>query len=102
MSELQDRIDDARVVADAVSALDLPMPEVSQDPDGDIVFEWYLGQRRLVTVWSRDHHISYAGRWDDELRHGRSEDLEVLPPGCRELLLRFGESGSQRDGGSNG
>lgn len=90
MSELQDRLDDARVVADAVAyhGIPLPLPEIAQDSnDGDLLFEWRVSSKTLVMIWARDHHISYAGMLDGVGSHGRSEDLEVLPGGCLHLLL---------------
>jgi hypothetical protein len=90
MSELQNRIDDARVVADAIAYEEVPLPteiRSEQSDDGDLLFEWYVDNRNLVCIWSRDHHISYSGLLDGKGFHGRSEHLEVLPEGGRDLLI---------------
>lgn len=90
MSDLQDRMDDARCVVDALAnfaPFDLPHPDIAADEEGDLVFTWFMDRENQISLWARDHRISFAGLCDGEGAHGIAETLEVLPTIALELLL---------------
>ena len=40
----------------------IPRPELAVDPDGAIVFEWYRGARKILSIAvERDNRVTYAG-----------------------------------------
>jgi hypothetical protein len=42
--------------------MSIPIPDIYVDPDGEIVFEWYLGPRRVFSVIARKNdELAYAG-----------------------------------------
>lgn len=63
---------------------DLPAPEFSVDPDGEISLEWFVGPRRTFSVSvGADGRLSYAGLHDEATVHGTDRIGDDLP----ELLL---------------
>lgn len=109
MSYLQNRLDDARIIADALSAHEhLPLPDLSgiqlstsedNAEIGDIEFEWYLDGGNLITIWCRHHHVSYAGILDGNSFCGRSEMLEVIPAEALENIFILAERIKERTRG---
>jgi len=76
---------------------DFPAPEVSVDEnDGDLLLEWYIGQKRFITIWVRDGHVSWAGLCGDDSEHGRSGDSWTIPEECLAFIRRVTDSASER------
>lgn len=51
--------------------LEVPPPDVSVDPDGEISLEWYRNPRKIFSVSiGADGTLAYAGIWEKEEEHG--------------------------------
>ncbi len=71
-----------------VADLGLPwiQPNVIADANGDVVFEWWYGERKL-TVYIEDESAEYVQFWEtnihSEMSHGDAEPTST----CRSLWL---------------
>lgn len=61
---------------------DIPTPDVSAEPDGEIEFEWYKSKDRIFSVSvSNDSTISCAGRTSNQRKFYRFNFVsDTLPP----------------------
>lgn len=60
--------------------LDMPLPEVGVDADGDVAFEWDEGPRRIFSLRvSRDGTLHYAGLVGHSTFHGSEALRQGLP-----------------------
>lgn len=51
--------------------VDLPLPEIYPEPDGDLAFEWDLGKRRVLSISvGRDGTLHFAGLFGSSKQHG--------------------------------
>lgn len=77
---------------------DVPSPEIAADTDGEILFAWDLGPRRILTVSvSRDGTLSFAALFGHKKNYGTEPLREVLPLVVSDSLVRFVTS-TNRDG----
>lgn len=68
----------------------IPIPEVSVDPDGEIVFEWYKGPRNVFSVSiSPNNELTYAGIFGGSKTHGVEYFGDDLPKTILENLYRL-------------
>jgi hypothetical protein len=73
-------------VANAYKLIDafpsnLPMPEVSVDPDGEISFDWFGAPRRQFSISiSSDNVLSYAGLFGSAKVSGSEQFEGGMPP----------------------
>jgi hypothetical protein len=59
----------------------MALPEIVADTDGEILFEWDYGPRRVFSISiGRDGTLSYAGLFDRNKVHGREPFSGALPP----------------------
>ena len=66
----------------------IPRPELSVEPDGSIVFEWYQRPGRVFSVTvEKDEQLSYSGLFDSSQTSG-IESFEENSPEVIELILR--------------
>ena len=69
----------------------IPVPEIAADTDGEILFEWDLGRRRVFSVSiGRDGTLTYAALFGHTKTHGTEHFREALPPvisNCFERLV---------------
>src|SRR5262249_29399920 len=64
-----------------------PAPDVTwDDTQGDFDMEWYTSKGRMVSVWMRDKHISWAGIFDERTSHGRCPEEDKMPPECYSFI----------------
>ena len=81
-------------LAQALAFLDvlpstLLWPDISPHPDGELAFEWYFGQRRLLTVSVNDSgRLSYAALFGQARQHGTEFLLRDELPEPIALALR--------------
>ena len=58
----------------------MPLPELSVDPDGEIVFEWYVSPYRNFSVSiGAEEVLNYAGLFDDGPKSGTDEFFGDIP-----------------------
>lgn len=68
----------------------IPVPEIVADTDGEILFEWDLGRRRVFSVSvGRDGTLTYAGLFGYRKIHGTEHFREALPPLISDCLERL-------------
>jgi len=69
----------------------IPVPEIAADTDGEILFEWDLGPRRVFTVSvGRDGTLTFAALFGHRKIHGvehLGETLPVVMSDCLEDLI---------------
>ena len=59
---------------------DLPVPDISVDTDGEILFEWDHGPRQTFSVSvGRDGTLTFAGLFGQTKLHGTEHLREALP-----------------------
>ncbi|MBI2230291.1 MAG: hypothetical protein HYU46_14485 [Deltaproteobacteria bacterium] len=59
---------------------DLPVPDISVDTDGEILFEWDRGPRQIFSVSiGRDGTLTFAGLFGQSKIHGTEHLREALP-----------------------
>ena len=59
---------------------DVPLPEVSVEPDGEIAFDWQSAVDRMFSIsLGENQKMSYSGVFGDEDIHGSAFFLELLP-----------------------
>jgi hypothetical protein len=58
----------------------IPVPEIAADTDGEILFEWDLGRRRVFSVSvGRDGTLTYTALFGYTKTHGTEHFREALP-----------------------
>ncbi len=58
----------------------VPNPDVAVDPDGEVVFEWYLRRGRVFSVTvGESGELSYAGLFETGRAHGVEMQAVVIP-----------------------
>ncbi len=68
----------------------LPNPEIVADRDGEILFEWDLGRRYVLSVSvGRDGTLSFAGLFGYAKIHGTEHLGEVLPSAIWDSFQRL-------------
>ncbi len=68
----------------------VPNPEIVADTDGEILFEWDLGRRRVFSVSvGRDGTLSFAGLFGYAKIHGTEHLGEVLPSAISDSFHRL-------------
>ena len=69
----------------------IPLPEITADTDGEILFEWNLGRRRIFSVSiGRDGTLTYAALFGYTKTYGTEHFREALPvviSNCLERLV---------------
>lgn len=67
-----------------------PLPEVTADIDGEILFEWDQGRRRIFSVSvGRDGTLTFAGLFGHNKIHGTEHLREALPMVISDSLTRL-------------
>lgn len=70
--------------------LTAPMPEIAADTDGEILFEWDLGPRKVLSVSvGRDGTLSFASLFGHAKNYGTEPLREGLPLVVSHSLLRL-------------
>lgn len=61
-------------------APDIPTPEIGVEPDGEVVFEWYGGKRKVfsISMGSRNE-LTYAGLYGIITAYGVEQFYENIP-----------------------
>lgn len=60
--------------------MDIPLPEIEVDTDGEVRFEWYRGPRQVFSVAVRDDgELAYAGLYGASKTHGTEYISDDLP-----------------------
>lgn len=68
----------------------IPLPEITADTDGEILFEWDLGRRRIFSVSiGRDGTLTYAALFGYTKTYGTEHFRETLPVVISECLERL-------------
>lgn len=65
-----------------------PPPELSIDPDGEIVFEWYVSPRRVFSVSVGINSLTYAGIFGSSTTHGTEPFDNDIPKTIIDGLFR--------------
>lgn len=69
-----------RFITSLPTYLDLPLPEISPDNDGEISLEWYRDNRQVFVVTiSGKNRIAYAGLFGANKIYGTEYFAESLP-----------------------
>lgn len=68
----------------------IPVPEISADRDGEILFEWDFGRRRVFSVSvGRDGTLTYAALIGYTKSHGTEHFSEALPLAISNCFARL-------------
>ena len=60
--------------------LNIPVPEIYIDPDGEVNFEWYVGPRQVFSVSiGSNNELAYAGLFGANKTHGAEYLDDELP-----------------------
>lgn len=71
----------------------VPLPEITADIDGELLFEWDQGRRQIFTVSiGRDGTLTYAGLFGHTKTHGTEHFRETLPAIIAKNLGRLSSS----------
>lgn len=74
--------------------VDLPVPEIYPEPDGDLAIEWDLGKRRVLSIAvGRDGTLNYAGLFGRKKLHGVEFLGDRIPPSIWIALSELVSSG---------
>ena len=65
-----------------------PPPELSIDPDGEIVFEWYASPRKTFSVSVGINCLTYAGIFGSSTTHGTEPFDNDIPKTIIDSLFR--------------
>jgi hypothetical protein len=68
--------------------LTAPPPELSIDPDGEIVFEWYAAPRKVFSVSVGVDRLTYAGLFGSSTIHGTEPFDNDIPKTILDNLYR--------------
>jgi hypothetical protein len=67
-----------------------PLPDITADTDGEILFEWDQGRRRIFSVSvGRDGTLTFAGLFGHAKIHGTEHLREALPVAISDYLTRL-------------
>jgi hypothetical protein len=67
-----------------------PLPDITADTDGEILFEWDQGRRRIFSVSvGRDGTLTFAGLFGHTKMHGTEHLREALPVVISDYLARL-------------
>jgi len=67
-----------------------PLPDITADTDGEILFEWDQGRRRIFSVSvGRDGTLTFAGLFGHTKIHGTEHLREALPVVISDYLARL-------------
>jgi hypothetical protein len=67
-----------------------PLPDITADTDGEILFEWDQGRRRTFSVSvGRDGTLTFAGLFGHTKIHGTEHLREALPVVISDYLARL-------------
>ena len=73
----------------------LPVPEISADPDGEVAFEWYAKPNYVLAVSvGADGTLNYAGVFGENKVHGVEHFSGRVPKAIVEHLERLCSEGS--------
>lgn len=77
----------------AVFPKHLPVPELSLDDDGEVMFDWSPAPGRMLTVTLRyDGRMTYAARLGGgRIRHGTEYFNDAFPAWLSDLLAELGD-----------
>lgn len=68
----------------------VPLPDTTVDPEGDVLLEWYLQPRRVLTLTiDPDGIISYAALIGRNKVHGREQFVDTIPQTVADALARI-------------
>ncbi len=68
----------------------IPVPDITVDTDGEILFEWDLGRRRIFSVSiGRDGTLTYAALFGYTKTYGTEHPREALPSVISDCLARL-------------
>jgi hypothetical protein len=66
---------------------DLPLPDVSAHPDGEIVFEWRIPSGKILSVSIGDgNFVTYAGLFGSTERYGVEDFIDEIPTEIRTMF----------------
>jgi len=69
---------------------DIPEPEASVLPNGNMAFEWIEGKgKRLIISFGEDGMLTYASLWGESKQHGEERLGETIPQSIGLLLSRL-------------
>lgn len=84
----QETFVNAKTFLDAFPA-NLPMPELSVDPDGEISFEWYATPRKVFSISiGAGNVLTYAGLFGTSKVQGTENFNGQIPPTLFEHIAR--------------
>ena len=67
----------------------IPIPEISVDPDGMVSFEWWESKRSVYSIsFEKTREIAYAGLFGDEKIHGKDNFRTGIPESVLNNILR--------------
>jgi len=68
----------------------VPLPDITADTDGEILFEWDQGRRRIFSISvGRDGTLTFAGLFGHTKMHGTEHLREALPMVISDYLARL-------------
>ena len=68
----------------------IPNPEIAVHPDGEIVFEWLLEPRKIVTIsLNSSGRMSYAGLFGQNKTYGTEYFADSVPPSVMRSIRRL-------------
>ncbi len=68
----------------------IPLPETYVDPDGELIFEWYEGKRRVFSLnIGRRNRLSYAGLYGFNKTYGEEYFYDYLPEVIKHNISRL-------------
>jgi hypothetical protein len=69
--------------------MNIPVPEIYIDTDGEITFEWYLAPRKVFSVTARrNKELAYAGLFGVNKTHGTESLYDEVPETILENISR--------------
>jgi hypothetical protein len=69
---------------------DLPLPDVSTHPDGEIVFEWRTASGKILSVSiGRGNTVTYAGIFGSTERYGVENFIDEIPSDIRGMFSKL-------------
>src|SRR4030042_6147898 len=69
--------------------MQVPVPEIYIDPDGEVTFEWYIAPRKVFSVTVRGNkELAYAGLFGANKTHGTESLYDEVPETILEAISR--------------
>ena len=69
---------------------DLPLPNVSAHPDGEVAFEWRVPNRKILTISVGNHNfVTFAGVFGNTERYGVENFIDEIPQEIRTIFGKF-------------